>query len=1037
VSIRNRLRFVLRAARNASADTAEPIGRTISSRHERFSGGSSLLQGPWSRGGIWGGVDTVNLAPRVSREEALQVPAVLRGRNLIAGTVSSLPLRTINEKYKKIDNPLMRQINPQVPNVVTMAETVEDLVFEGVSWWRVTAFGWDDFPTNAEHLEFQRVSTSPPPGAPARLPSGVYPAGVVWVDGRETDGRKIIRFDSPLPPLLVHGARAIRRALRVERTAEMYADDPRMLGYFTASEGADPVDPDSEDEAVVDLLDDWSAARRSRATAWVPAWAQYHEANFMSPADLQLTQLQQRCALDIVNLMGLDAEDFGINVTSRTYANVTDRRQDRINETFGPFMRAITDRLSMNDVTKRNQQVIFWIDDFMKADPRTRADVAEKQINVGALTIDEYRADEGRPMLPPNSTPAAQPPPPVRRVESEPARVAAPPQDDGAGMSRHLGVVSFSDDLTGQQFTFEPDAIEFRADADRRTVSGVLLPFGPVGRNPRGRWRFAPGSLDWKRSAVSRVKLNREHDRSQLLGAATAIKETSEAVTASFKVARGPAGDQALSEAEDDILDGFSPEVDILDYTVDPADSDVFLVTKALLTGTALTATPAFDDARLTSVAASTHSEGTTVMTDATTGQTAPAAPAATPAAQFTADHVTAFTGAVEAFTGAVERLGEIPPEQRQVVNASRAQVREPLVYSLDGRGHSFVRDAWEVKRGSYGSTATADAFSRLKKYEEQTQALSTAAFNARLDAQFTGGDRTTQAEIIPPGYRPDLYVGQIPQGRPLFEAMSRGALSNATPFKVPVWVGATGMSGDNSEGTGPSDGTMTAHTYRTVTPTAQSGEFTITRELVDSANPAIDQIALAAMREEYAQDTEAVISTAIAGATDGTNTPVSGTSATSTEGCYMYAVTGTGNDLAAEIRYMEAEFPFHRYTVAPDRVLLSSQGWGGLVRAIDDVGRPLFPFAGAMNAYGTVGQSAQSMNIDGLPGIPAWALSTTYDDVVMFNHVDAWAWESGLLSFRFEEKAGPENIVLNIWGYFAFQILRYTGIHALRYTPA
>lgn len=1028
MGIRDRLRFVLRAAQEAEAETAALSEDDAPARRERFSGGSSLLEGPWTRGGVWGGIDSVNIAPRVSREEALQVPAVFRGRNLIAGTVSSLPLRTIDAKRAAVDNPLMRQINPQVPNVVTMSQTIEDLLFEGVAWWRITGFGWDNFPVTAEHVDARMVSTTPPPGIPARLPSGIYPAGVVYVAGVETDARNVIRFDSPLPPLLIHGARAIRRALRVERTAEMYAEDPRMLGYFTANEGADPIDPDEDDEddAIVGLLDDWAAARRARATAWVPAWAKYNEANFMSPADLQLIQLQQRCALDIVNLMGLDAEDFGINVTSRTYANVTDRRQDRINETFGPFMRAITDRLSMNDVTKRGQKVIFWIDDFMKADPRTRAEVAKTEIEFGGRTADEYRAEEGRPALNGGRSPAQTTTP-----APEPATPAqgAPDAQNGAGtMARHLGVVSFSGEMTGQRFAFEPDAVEFKADAAKRTVSGMLLPFGPVGRNGQGRWRFAPGSVEWSRSAVSRVKLNREHDRGQLLGAATVVKDGDSGVTAAFKVGRTPEGDQALSMAEDEILDGLSAEVDILDYTVDPVDSDVFLVTKARLTGAALTATPAFDDARLTSVAASAHSEGTTVMTDATTGQTAPAAPAAAP-------DFTALTAAIsDGFTAAVERMGGVPSEQRQVVSATRASVREPLVYSLDGRGHSFVRDAWEVKRGSYGSTATADAFSRLKKYEEQTQTLSAQAFNARLDAQAfaNAGNTTDQAGIIPPGYRPDLYVGQIPQGRPLFEAMSRGSIDNATPFKVPVWVGSANLSGTNSEGTGPSTGTITDHTYRTVSPSAQSGEFIITRELVDSANPAIDQIALAAMREEYAQDTEAVIAAALAAATD--NDTGSGQS---TEGCYVYTSTGTGNDLASKIRLVEGEFPFHRYTVAPDRVLASSQGWGSLVQAVDDVGRPLFPFAGAMNGYGTVGQGAQTMNIDGLPGIPAWALSTTYDDVVMFNHVDAWAWESPLLSFRFEEKAGPENIVLNIWGYFAFQILRYTGIHAIAHTPA
>ncbi len=1010
------------------------------SRRDHSSKFSSLgLDSPWSPGGVYGGVSSAAIAPRVSREEAMQVPAVMRGRNLIAGTISSLPLRTVAGDLSPVDTPLLRQIDPTVPNVVTMASTIEDLVFEGVSWWRITAFGWDNFPYSAEHLDVRHVSTTPPSGTQARLPSGQYPAGTVWVNGRETDAREIIRFDSPNPPMLIHGARAIRRALRLEQAADRYARNPRALGYFTPADGADPV----TDDEVEELLGEWRDARNDEADGYVPAALKYNPLSVMSPAELQLAELQQRAALDIANLMGIDPEDLGVSTTSRTYVNSTDRRQDLINQTFAAYMVAITDRLSMNDVTKRGQRVMFVLDDFLKADPKTRAEVNSTYHAMGALDVDEIRAEEGRrPLGATRRAPVAPAVPPVMAASVDGPRPAVAPDPKDHPMARAAGVVQFSDEPTTVHFRF--DDAEFRVSAEKRTVSGMLLPFGPVGRNNKGSYRFAPGSIDWNRSAVSRVKLNREHDRGQLLGAAIVLKESEQGVSSSFKVARTPEGDQALNMAEDEILDGLSAEVDILDYIVDPVDDGVFLVTRARLIGAALTATPAFDDARLTSVAASKHSpEGNTAMPCSTCGQIhAPGTPCATPAAAFTApaaapaagpDTTAQFTAALESFTAAVERMGGAPAEHREVVPAGRASVREPLVYSLDGRGHSFVRDAWQVRKGGYGTMDTADAFARLQKYQKQTEELSAVAFNARLDsAHFANaGNTTDQAQIIPPDYRPDLYVGQVPQGRPLFEAMSRGSLSNATPFKVPVWVGSANLNGTNSEGTGPSTGTITDHTYRTVSPTAQSGEFIISRELVDSANPAIDQIALAAMREEYSQDTEAVIAAAIAAATDNDS------AGQSTEGCYVYTSTGTGNDLAAKIRQVEGEFPFHRYTVAPDRVLASSQGWGALVQAVDDVGRPLFPFAGAQNSYGTVGQAAQSMNVDGLAGVPAWALSTTYDDVVLFNHVDAWAWESPLLSFRFEEKSGPENIVLNIWGYFAFQILRYTGIHAIAHTPA
>jgi hypothetical protein len=330
------------------------------------------------------------------------------------------------------------------------------------------------------------------------------------------------------------------------------------------------------------------------------------------------------------------------------------------------------------------------------------------------------------------------------------------------------------------------------------------------------------------------------------------------------------------------------------------------------------------------------------------------------------------------------------------------------------------------------GSQVGREALARLEKYSAQTAELATAAAARRVELA-NAGNTTDQADIIPPGYRGDLYVGQVPQGRPIFDAIgTRVTLANATPFKVPIWVGSANLSGTNSEGTGPSTGTITDHDYLTVTPTAQSGEFVITRELMDSANPAIDVIAMNAMQEEYRQDTEAILAAELAAATD--NDTGSGQS---TEGCYVYTVTGTGNDLAIDgIREMEADYPGHRFLV-PDRMLASPTGYKGLVKAVDDIGRPLFPFVSPGNALGSAGRAAATLSVDGLACPNAWSLTDGTDDVALFNAVDWLVGESALLTFKFFEKGGPENVYLNIWGYFCSQMLRYTGFHTVAYTAA
>jgi HK97 family phage prohead protease len=947
---------------------------------------------PWLSGGTY--VGTTGIGWRISREQAISVPAVKRGRDLICST-GALPLVLLDSRRRRLESQLLEQIDPNTSNVVTLAQTLDDLIFEGVAWWEITGFGLDLFPASARHLDVHTVSMTPPAGMPVQtLPSGLYPAGTVWVMGREVDARNIIRFDSPNDPLTgPAGARAIRRALKLAQTSEMYADDPEARAYWTPRGDADPGD----EETIKGYLSAYVRARRERAEAYIPAPLERNTAGGPSAVDIQLAELQRRSDLEVANLLGIDPEDIGVNTTSRTYNNATDRRVDRLNMVLSPYMRAVTDRLSLNDVTPNGQRTVFDLHDYLKADPATRFGTYAIALDKDIMDTDEIREREELP---------------VRRT-ARPRRDAPATRTQA---TRTGELVELTRATRAGDVVTVALSTQLQTSRERRTVSGTVLPYG-VETSDWRRLTFAPGSVTWNADAVGRVKLDREHNLSVLLGSATALTSNDDAVTGTFKIARTAAGDEALALAEDGALDGLSAVVEIVTLQIDDSgDETRKTVTSARLRRVTMTADPAFADARIDTVAA-------------TRGGTMPEQP--TPTTSET------LTAAIDRFAAAVEQLhNTVPAEQRATVPVRATVTREPLVYSLDGLGHSFVRDAWNAKRGGIGGQGDAEALARLRKYSEQTADLAARATQRMIELA-NAGNIVDQADIIPPGYRPDLYVGQVPQGRPMFDSIgTRIKLANATPFKVPYWVGSAGLSGDNTENTGPSTGTITDHDYVTVTPTAQSGEFLISRELMDSANPAIDVIAMNAMREEYAQDTEAIIAAALAAATDD-GSPVQGTSDTSTDGCYVYTVTGTGNDLYLEgIRFMESEFPSHRFTV-PDRMLTSPTGHGALVRAIDDVGRPMFPFLSPSNAGGTVGRAAATLNIDGLAVPQAWAMTSTYDDVALFSSVDMLVGESPLLEFKFFEKAGPESIVLNIWGYFCFQILRPAGIHTCNYTAA
>lgn len=327
----------------------------------------------------------------IGRDDALSVPAVQRGRNMIC-SIATLPIEAVDEDNRPQRVELLRQFDANVPNVVHLAQTVEDLLMEAVSWWRVVGFDETGQPSRVQRYAPDQVSLQAPDGYQrGYLPSGLPTEGVVWMEGQPVPFAETIRFDSPNTALLTSGAKAISRALALDEAAELYARTPRRRGYFAPVDGADNVD----DDVIEEILADWQASSQKRIDGYVPAALTYNAIQDSTPAELQLVQMQKQAGLDLANALGIDPEDLGISTTSRVYQNATDRRQDRINDVLAPYMKAITDRLSMPDVTLPGRSVRFNLDGYLRADPRTRADVHAIYHGLGATDAAEIREEEG------------------------------------------------------------------------------------------------------------------------------------------------------------------------------------------------------------------------------------------------------------------------------------------------------------------------------------------------------------------------------------------------------------------------------------------------------------------------------------------------------------------------------------------------------------------------------------------------------------------------------------------------------------------
>lgn len=993
------------------------------------------------------------ILPRAGRNEALSVPAVLRARNLICSSPASLPLIQRDAQRNVVRLPLLEQIDPNVPNVVTLSQTLEDLLFEGVSWWRVLARGADDYPTYAEHLDYTSVRVQPPSNndgrQPAPLPGGYDPRrAAIYVYGQlVTDpARVLIRFDSPNPGLLTAGGRSVRRALLLDTTSALYADNPRPMDYFTPTEDADP----ASDEELAQILLDWKLARKTRSTAYVPASMKYNAVDTPTPADLQLIELQRKATLDIANATGLDPEDLGVSTTSRTYQNGVDRRQDRINDTYAPYMQAVSQRLSMGDITRRGYMVAFDLDEYLRADPKTRAEVYQRGIEDGWLTADEVREEEGRPALtaaqkvelkPPAPAPAQPLPSNVHPIRPTAAAMAA---DDGDGLTFDMAI--------------QPLA---HVDTERRIIEGIVVPYGPTKVAWKGgqRWRFQQGSLIVP-AELHRNKALRDHDNSQPLGKLVFAEDRPEGMFARYKIIEGPDGDRALAEADDQIRDGWSVGVEILDAQPDPLNQGVYLVSLAGATWreSSLLAVPAFDDARVTRVAAGADKgepmkKCPTCGADLTEGvahvcETAPP-PAETPPVQLSNDQLKGLlaqpellraimgvpapaapqpeaaqfgltsvqVAALLAAPGGREALLGLPAPERPIpVDPTRnfgnsVTVNEEQPYRFDRKGN--------LTAGRFDFST--DVISGLKDHD--AEALKRAE-KFVADSWVAFDTKTTDATSLNyPVNHPEMYVDQKEFQYPIWSTIDKGTLANITPFVLPKFNTSSGMVAAHSEGVEPSLGTFTA-TAQTITPSAVSGKVSISREAWDQGgNPQLSGLIWRQMTRAWYEALEAA---AVALLEAAAPTTITVPTASQDDTLVSYIETSL-----AGLQFVRGGFRMREFFGQVDF-------YQALVGATDADGRKMLPILGPTNAAGATQERYGSVRVGGQDVRPAWALaatSTNSANSYLFDRNDVSGWATAPTRLQFEN-VEVRYVHVGIWGYKALAITDITGVRRFAYDP-
>jgi HK97 family phage portal protein len=324
--------------------------------------------------------------PAITRMAALSVPSIKRARDLISGTIASIPL----EYYKKSTGEMIsaprwvEQPSISQPRFETIFYTIDSLLMYGQSFWQITeTYQEDNRMARAQWVANSRVSFDT--DALSHYITQYYVDGIsVPMSGLGS----LITFQKD-EGILATGARTIQSAIDVQRAAAVAASSPMPSGYLKNS-GADL--PPSE---VQGLLASWKAARLNRSTAYLTSTLDYSAVSF-SPKDMMYNEAIQNLSTECARLCSVDPYYLSSSQnTSMTYSNIIDERKQFVAMTLQPYVSAVEARLSMDDLSTSGHYVKFALDDtFLRTEPMDRLLVIEKMLALGLITTEQAMAME-------------------------------------------------------------------------------------------------------------------------------------------------------------------------------------------------------------------------------------------------------------------------------------------------------------------------------------------------------------------------------------------------------------------------------------------------------------------------------------------------------------------------------------------------------------------------------------------------------------------------------------------------------------------
>jgi HK97 family phage prohead protease len=459
------------------------------------------------------------------------------------------------------------------------------------------------------------------------------------------------------------------------------------------------------------------------------------------------------------------------------------------------------------------------------------------------------------------------------------------------------------------------------ADTDKRTIYGMVAPYGEVGHTSAGPVVFERGSISI--IDATKIKLLSQHEQDKPVGRAISFTDSTDGVYGSFKLSSSTRGQDALVLAQENLVTGLSVGVDV---TASKPMGDYLLVTAAVLKEVSLVESAAFSSASVTDIAAARAELEAATSTKTTTINTT-----------IVEIETETETESEDAVTTAPENT----PEETQVdtpVEAGKVEAARKII-------RPSVLDSQRL-RTPINSMAT---------YTEHKIKAALGSDDSKLWVTAADDSFSTNPAFNPTQYLSE-FVTNTRFGTPAIDACSQGVLpATGMTINVPSLVtSAGGGSGvaptvtvEAEAGTVSDTGMVTE--YLTGTVSKYSGMNTISVELLERSDPNFYSELTNQLQNAYLT----AIDTAVLNALIAAGTYASATTADS-DGIIAYS------SQAAKLVYENTGYFAQNY-------IGNGAQWQLLMGSMDNTGRPIYNAIQPMNAGGQVNPGSIRGNVLGL----------------------------------------------------------------------